>query len=317
MNKEAHNRKKSIFISLTHKKSREDIRAKEREEQRPLTKKEKIKIIRRNAKKAKLVAVFSASAISLALAGGGGYLLGAANTSKVQNQNQNESTKDENKRKFKDEIKYNVEAKKTKQQVQEDVSQEISKIKDPNELLTYLKEFYTDEYNEENQEKITTDDVTLSMQYEGSNGYIYTIYKDKAENGDEILRKINKKNGIENGFEKDTISARVENEEKEIKSEEIVAYYNGKYTHIYDSEETVQSYEEGILPEVASVIGNGIKYYAEMNNKEDYDSPRAQASRKNYYNDLVNAVTNYEYQKENGDKEQINNTQKEIDDEER
>ena len=95
MDKEAHNRKRSIFISLTHKKSREDIRAKEREEQRPLTKKEKIKIIRRNAKKAKLVAVFSASAISLALVGGGGYLLGAASTSKAQNQSENEATKDE------------------------------------------------------------------------------------------------------------------------------------------------------------------------------------------------------------------------------
>lgn len=274
-------------------------------------KKERRRIIEKNAKSAKVKVTLIGISSALTL---GGIGIGASSFYAL-----NEAKARQQKELTVDALKYpdgiNVENVKNDRQVmldglnareyvqktdmekiKERVTSEVDSLKSGDDILNYLKGFYVTEYNERYGENITKENVTLYVEFDKSDGAIYKLYNDVAENGDKIIRKTTNKDLVE-GIDSDLISATVKDEEKNVITSEYVSYRSGVCTRVYDSDEYVESYEKkGCLLDIGNLIRQGVNYYAEMTNDDEVDkrTERSLQAREENRKELIQAVTEYE-----------------------
>lgn len=135
--------------------------------------------------------------------------------------------------------------------------EEIENMKEPEDILQFLKdttveyweECYDEKINDVELGKITTD--------------IY-VYKDTAQNGDEIERYSRKSS---NSAISSILTAKITTDEKTY--QENVALEHGKFRTIYAGYTDVEKAEESKLKEeIASAILEGIEYKAAMEQNE-------------------------------------------------
>lgn len=181
------------------------------------------------------------------------------------------------------------------QKMREKVTKEVDNLKNSDDVLRYLKEFYVNEYNKRNEEDITTDNVVLYIEFKDATGALYKLYDDVAENGDKIIRRTKKKD-IVNGYTTDLISATVRDSENQLIKSEYSSYEKGVCTKVYGDDEQVEEYYDGCLEDVGNLIRQGLCYYAELDNDNEHDkaSSRSIEAMSQYRRDLIDAITKYE-----------------------
>ena len=269
---------------------------------------ERRKIIEKNANSAKLkVAIASLSGViamgGIGVGAGGMYVL-----TEAKNKLKTEITLDASK--YPDGI--NIENVKSDRQVlldgldareyvqqterekiKEKVKEEVNNLKTGKDVLNYLKGFYVDEYNESTNSNITKDNVILYIEFRQSEAPRYKLYNDFAENGDKIIRKTRDIEKVE-GFHKDIIMATIIDDDNNCVKSETISYESGICTEVYESDQYVESYKEGILVDLGNIMRQGLCYYSEVTNEKDRESDRSIQAMSEYKHDLIEAVTEYE-----------------------
>ena len=182
---------------------RKRIQIREERLDRKLTKEEKHKItksVKRKVARENLVrGVFMAIGISI---GAGGHALLTAGNNEEANRNQVESeinSEEQNDRQeFVDSLKVdtipiNIDngQELTEEQIRENVENEINELETKEEILDYIKDIYANEYNIQNNEDITKEQIKFYKEREKVN-----VFRDTATNGDTIVREGKEKSNI-------------------------------------------------------------------------------------------------------------------------
>ena len=141
-------------------------------------------------------------------------------------------------------------------ELKENVTKEVDSLESPEEILNYLKKFYANEYNKENQTQFTDENVRLRKTRE-----IGSFFKDEANDGTEIIRtkasddKIKKDVDIEEGV----ISAAIVDNGKVISIQEVLND-NNEYKRLYNRIEEVETYKDNLLVKTGKIIDKGIDW---------------------------------------------------------
>lgn len=269
---------------------RKKIQIKEEKLDRKLTKEERHKItknVKRKVARENLVrGIFMAIGISI---GAGGHALLTAGSNENTNKNQVESEmnlEDQNDRlEFVNSLKVdtvpiNIENQLTEEQIRENVEKEINELETPEEILNYVKDIWANEYNTQNNEDITKEQVKFYKERETVN-----VFRDTATNGDTILREGKEHSNI--NTDAGVITAYINEADKTTK-QKIINYF-GIYQTLYSMDENVEKYEDNLLVDLASIIDCGIDWSVVINQeKTEYSVKQI------YINRLIDAVTEYE-----------------------
>ena len=274
---------------------RKKIQIKEEKLDRKLTKEERHKItknVKRKVARENLVrGVFMAIGISI---GAGGHALLTAGSNENTNKNQVESEmnlEDQNDRlEFVNSLKVdtvpiNIENQLTEEQIRENVEKEINELETPEEILNYVKDIWANEYNTQNNEDITKEQVKFYKERETVN-----VFRDTATNGDTILREGKEKSNI--STDAGVITTYINEADKTMK-QKIINYF-GIYQTLYSMDENVEKYEDNLLVDLASIIDCGIDWSVVINQEETEYSVK-----QIYINRLIDAVTEYKSEKTN------------------
>lgn len=304
------NRIKGLRKEKSFAEEKRELIEQSNNEIRKRIKKERRRVIEKNAKSAKLKVKLASLSAAIALGGLGAGAFGHYALGEAKENKKTEITIDASK--YPDGV--NVENVKNDRQVlldgldakeyvqkteleliKDKTAKQVDSLKSGDDILNYLKEFYVDEYNERMEENITTDNVVLYVEFSKSPGAMYKLYRDVAENGDEIIRRTSQKDTVK-GIESDLISATVRDNEGNQVLSEYISYSWGNCTKVYDSDEYVECYDDkdSCLMDVGKILRHGLCYYAEVTNDKDKDSDRSIELRKEYREDLVDAVAEYE-----------------------
>ena len=247
------------------------IQIKEEKLDRKLTKEERHKItknVKRKVARENLVrGVFMAIGISI---GAGGHALLTAGSNENTNKNQVES-------------EINLENQLTEEQIRENVEKEINELETPEEILNYVKDIWANEYNTQNNEDITKEQVKFYKERETVN-----VFRDTATNGDTILREGKEHSNI--NTDAGVITAYINKTDNNTK-QKIINYF-GIYQTLYSMDENVEKYEDNLLVDLASIIDCGIDWSVVINQEETEYSVK-----QIYINRLIDAVTEYESRK--------------------
>ena len=169
-------------------------------------------------------------------------------------------------------------------ELKENVTKEVETLESPEDVLDYLKKFYVDEYNKENQTQFTSENVRLRKVRK-----IGSYFKDEANDGTEIIRpktsndKAKRNIDIECGV----ISADIIDNGK-VLSEEIILNENDKYKRIYDANEDVETYKENLLVKIGKIIDKGIDLKVGMVQNETDESVKEKYKKR-----FINAIVEY------------------------
>ncbi len=272
---------------------RKKIQIKEEKLDRKLTKEERHKItknVKRKVARENLVrGLFMAIGISI---GAGGHALLTAGSNENTNKNQVESEinlEDQNDRlEFVNSLKVdtvpiNIENQLTEEQIRENVEKEINELETPEEILNYVKDIWANEYNTQNNEDITKEQVKFYKERETVN-----VFRDTATNGDTILREGKEHSNI--NTDAGVITAYINKTDNNTK-QKIINYF-GIYQTLYSMDENVEKYEDNLLVDLASIIDCGIDWSVVINQEETEYSVK-----QIYINRLIDAVTEYESRK--------------------
>ena len=248
---------------------RKKIQIKEEKLDRKLTKEERHKItknVKRKVARENLVrGVFMAIGISI---GAGGHALLTAGSNENTNKNQVESEinlEDQNDRlEFVNSLKVdtvpiNIENQLTEEQIRENVEKEINELETPEEILNYVKDIWANEYNTQNNEDITKEQVKFYKERETVN-----VFRDTATNGDTILREGKEHSNI--NTDAGVITAYINKTDNNTK-QKIINYF-GIYQTLYSMDENVEKYEDNLLVDLASIIDCGKTKEIEQNSGE-------------------------------------------------
>lgn len=299
--------KRGEFIVRTRNESRKEINKMNGN----VTKEQRRKIIRKQQRKVILAMTFT-SFLSFLAGGTSVYLLneGIQNSKKeitIDADDYPEGIKIENVKNDKqvwldginarEYVKYG-EIKDLKQKINE----KINSFNSADELLNYIKSFYLDEYNENAENPITEENITINAYYNEDSFIDYSLYEDTATNGDKIIRKCYGKDSVpegKNGISNDDfIQVEIVRDDGAIEREMAVySYENGKYTEVYDYNQEVSSYQDGILTDVGSILRNGIAYYSEVTNEQDPNSERAIQQKQEFKESFIDNITTYKESK--------------------
>ena len=209
-----------------------------------------------------------------------------------------EQSKKSDREKFKERLdaKEYVEPTKMSEIIQE-ATEEINSLETPEDVLNYLKTLYANEYNEDHSTNITEDNIKLFVQYRYGNNKDYSVYNDVATNGDSIMRwKLFSKQ--ENAIDKDFIMAKVLDENNKVIDTDAIVYASNNCETVYSSSEQVDKYEDGTLVDVGNIMRHGLCYYSELDNKIDQNSKRAIRAKRDYKEDFISAVAQYNNNKD-------------------
>lgn len=280
------NRRKSIVNNENreyYQKTRTEIKNK-----KPQNAKQRHKVAKKASRKVKLQLALALIS-SILIGAGGTKLLNPGVEGVKENKNEivvdlDETNKDlkiegNRRQEFLERIAYET----IEEQLETSTEQEINKLKTPEEVLEYIKEIYVSEFNKNNKEPITVDDVSFSK-----NKSDIVIYNDKAKNGDEILRYCSesraKRNGIRIDGDKSVITAY-----NGQKTEKVAWNSNGEAQTVYLYTDQVEKDEKTTLQSVAEVVLAGI---AMMDSMEQKNNNSWEVNRE-YKQRLIDAVKNY------------------------
>ena len=169
-------------------------------------------------------------------------------------------------------------------ELKENVTKEVDSLESPEEILNYLKKFYANEYNKENQTQFTDENVRLRKTRE-----IGSFFKDEANDGTEIIRtkasddKIKKDVDIEEGV----ISAAIVDNGKVISIQEVLND-NNEYKRLYNRIEEVETYKDNLLVKTGKIIDKGIDWNVAMEQAETEESVK-----ETYKQRFINAIVEY------------------------
>lgn len=299
-------KRRGIFINMTRKESKKEIRKIEEAEGRRLSRAAKIKIIKKNARKAK---IYTTIAVASLLLGG----IGGSKVTNLLEPGKTEISIDADQ--YKDRIHINhvtndrevflnglrVESDEIgrNEALEQGVIDEINSLENSEEVLNYIKQIYLDEYKQKNGGDATIDDVKLRKDR------VANLYEDVAQNGDEIIRKgISKTNkSVDSNI--GLLSALVQDGGENYMED---AVWDGKeYKNVYEQDEVVPEDKESILQDIGAIIEHGIDYYSGFIDEQESDI---------YKQRLIDAVTEYKYEKINEIiKPSMENTNQQIEDE--
>lgn len=322
-----------IFVRITkgkadkrlNKEVKEFIKKKQREYGGELSKEEKKelrqqyisghrrKIIKEEAKKAKIKVAALGMASMLGIGAVGGYVLGSHNSKilgitdgkeKIEiNMNEVEKNveiqnlvNEEGKtskhdifvqglkdQAFKEEIKRNEE-------IAKETEKEINELTTSDKIQEYVKELYVNEYNSQNEQQINKNNVKL---YKNTENKVF--YTDKAQNGEEILRCCSENEAQEKGIairnKKAEISVEI-GDEQGLQSRERVGFNGEKCMTVYGPNEEVAANEHTILCDLGKIVLYGIDTATSM----DQEGTSIQ-NKANYKEKFIKAVTEYKQTK--------------------
>ncbi len=218
---------RNLFINMTRNKSTKEYNKKIKEIEERTGKKPSIEIRRKirkqivnnNAKKMKGIAMLTATSIILAgsIGLGAGHALNESSgrvegVTKIENSTNIDTIEiangeikvEEKEPSFREKYKVNDENLERENEItnldnlKDTVTQEVEALKTDEEILNYVKKEYVEEYNKINDDKISIEDVKLYRSILGN--FDEMIYRDFAQNGEEIIRVCNKEYGKEKGL---------------------------------------------------------------------------------------------------------------------
>lgn len=171
-------------------------------------------------------------------------------------------------------------------QIRDNVKKEIEELETPEEVLNYIKEIYINEYNEQNNENYTTEQLKFHKTRDTEK-----LHKDTAINGDIIIKE-----GYEENNYVDTtagvITASIKSEDDYIKEKIVNNAYS--YKTVYAKDEIVDKYEDNFLVSLAPIVDKGIDWSVAMDKEETSNEVKEK-----YKNRLIDSVTEYETEKMN------------------
>ena len=289
---------RGLFINKARKKARpivERRRAKLAKEGKELSREEENKIIRKVSKKIKkeytVRGLFLAMGLSAGIAGT--KLLNEVNNvgiTQTENsinidaikagkdvyiENDSKDNKYTPREIFLNNNKVDLDAQTN--EIKENVTEEIDGLKNKKDVLNYVKDIYAEEYNETNGNNITKKDISISKEI-----FLVEVKKDKAKNGDDILRYEYGSEGYPKGIY--TIQVKTGNG---IETQVISRDSSNKKVRVYDSEETVEEYKENEASKLANVIMSGTDYGIALEEKENNPVDTMDT----YKTRFVNAIT--------------------------
>lgn len=186
---------------------------------------------------------------------------------------------------FVDGIKVNVESLKQDEenQLKSKIAKDVELLETQEELLNYIKDIYVEEYNKQNNDNITENQVSLMKKR--ADEY---IYKDKANNGDMIFKQeyTNDTNKKYMDLSAGVITAIIDKGEATLK--EKILNYNNEFKTVYNYSKDVEKYEDNTLVKVGDVIDKGIDWYVA---REQEDT--SVLVKDEYKNRFVTALTEY------------------------
>lgn len=156
--------------------------------------------------------------------------------------------------------------------------QEMDNLETSEEVLNYIKEMYAEEYNQKNNETITAEDISL---YKQSQDII--LYKDTAQNGEDIIRRTTKSQSEELDATKlindKVIVAEIQTQDG-LKKEQITKYTD-RYVPVYYPSVEVEEYSENSLCSIGDIVSKGIDKAielkrAEVENEQKVDNAKTQ-----------------------------------------
>ena len=302
MNK-GNNEKRSIWYALTKNSTKKQYNEKINElkdDGIELSREEKIalrhKYAKKNAQKAKVRTFLIALSISSGI--GGAMIHGLLNPGvEGVTQNKTETVVDldqiptdsiEIVGSKREEFVKSLAAEANDKELESNIEQEIANLKTPEAVLEYIKNMYVQEYNQNSNEDISTEDIKLSK-----NTYDIVIYKDEAQNGEQILRYCSESQAQENNIaidgDKCIVSVHIQNEN--INTRERVAYDDTtkQFETVYRMDEEVIQNEETTLGNVAEVILAGINMSTSMEQKDN----NSYEINHTYKQRFIDAIKNY------------------------
>lgn len=195
-------------------------------------------------------------------------------------------------------------------QLRESIENEVENLKTPQEVLDYVKEIYAQEYNKNNEAQISIEQISFYKQAADT-----VIYKDEAQNGDEILRCCNEYEANQIGKtidgDKPILKVYIDNEGINITEKVALNESTGKFQSVYTQNQEVKKNTTTTLENISELVLAGINVSVSMDKEEtDLDV-------KNLYKErFVEALMKYEqHNNKQMQKENLENGTKEIESE--
>ena len=183
---------------------------------------------------------------------------------------------------FIDGIKVNQEdlGKDQEATLEENVEKEVEKLKTSVEVIEYLKTVYDNEYNEEYNTNVNKENVEITKNREG-----ISLVEDKDENGNDIIRNINKNDpediktvDIESGV----VTAKVYDENKNMLSiQQVLNDGKNNYKGIEDS-------ENNVLIKVGKILDKGIDWSTSIDQKDTNEK-----IKQNYKKQFIDSIVEF------------------------
>ena len=92
--------------------------------------------------------------------------------------------------------------------------------------------------------------------------------------------------------------AKVLDENNKVIDTDAIVYASNNCETVYSSSEQVDKYEDGTLVDVGNIMRHGLCYYSELDNKIDQNSKRAIRAKRDYKEDFISAVAQYNNNKD-------------------
>ena len=181
----------------------------------------------------------------------------------------------------------NINARKTfingvqvgKDDIKENIKKEIEQLNTRQDVLKYIKNMFI---NENDYKNLKESDIEIHK-----NQSDIRVYKDKAKNGDDILRCEYGSERYEKGVYTIDIAT-----EKGLEKQKIARDWNDNSVRIYNSNEVVEGYSENEMSKLGNIIMQGTDYAIAIGEEKN------DVTEKNIYKEkLVNAISEYREEK--------------------
>ena len=172
------------------------------------------------------------------------------------------------------------------------IKEEVEPLATKEEIENYINEIYGEGYEKDHSTEVQN--VINVVRVHGRIGYEdqITYYKDKAENGDEILRQTtfakSEQKGVSPITEPNPMLKSVFIVEGESRNEiECATFYNGKFVTVYDESDKVIQYSDNTLSKMGEVVNTGIELWDSISEVEPVNSEKQQA--------FIDAIVEYKH----------------------
>lgn len=189
-----------------------------------------------------------------------------------------------NRKVFIEGLQVDTNKEKENNELKENVTKEVETLESPEEVLDYLKQFYANEYNKENQTQFTSENVRL-----GKTREIGSFFKDEANDGTKIIRTKEKDDKTQRDIDitAGVVSATIIDNGKVLSIEKILNE-NNEYKRIYNRNEDVETYKDNLLVKTGKIIDKGIDWNIAIEQAETEESVKEA-----YKQRFIDAIVEY------------------------